>query len=327
MKRLQPELLLQETRSGLVELEYYGYIVHCDKNKKIKTLGKTNEDFFFHRSCAKPLQASIIDDFDTKDFFNLSDEEIAVCCASHTGTPLHQDLIISLLKKAELNIDDLQCPIIEPLSLEEQKRTDNYTKLHNNCSAKHALMLAVCRQNGWHITNYLEKEHPLQIKIYEKIKDLCESGYDLPFTLDGCTAPNFATTLEDLTKGFWNLFFSGKYPSIQKAFEVDPMILGGEKRLDTQIMQLNNQLKAKVGAGGLCSVINKESKEALSFKIIDADMKARSIIVIETLIKIGWLDINSIDENLLKNFLNKTVTTETGQEIGEYRIVFDKLFD
>ncbi len=321
MERLYPELLLQQKRSGLVELEYYGFIVHCDKNKNIKTTGNTNNHKFFHRSCAKPLQASIVDDFGTKDFYGFTDEEIAVCCASHSGEGVHLDLINSILEKSDLKEDDLQCPVIAPLNEEEQKKFKTYSKLHNNCSGKHALMLSICKQNCWDTETYLEKTHPIQRTILEKIKQLCEADYDLPFTLDGCMAPNWATTLEEMTLGFWNLFFEQETSSVQKAFLADPHILGGENRLDTQIMQMNRQLKAKVGAGGLCSVVNIDARESLSFKIVDADMKARSIIVIETLIKMGWLDKNSIDDCLLKNAFNKTVATETGLKIGEYILI------
>lgn len=323
MKKLNPALLLQQKRSGLVELEYYGYIVFCDADKNLKTFGNPDGYPFFHRSCAKPLQASIIKDFDTKDFFNLTEAEIAICCASHTGEQIHLDILKSILQKTNLNESDLLCPAIAPLNIEEQKKFKQYSPLHNNCSGKHTLMLTVCQQMDWDKKTYLEKNHPLQIAVYEKIKELCEEKDKLPFTLDGCMAPNWATSLESLTKGFHNLFCNDKYLDIKNSFMSNPYLIGGKDRLDTQIMQMNQKLIAKVGAGGLCSVVNTESNEVLSFKIIDADMKARSIVAIETLIQLDWLNIDSIDENLLKNALNKTVTTETGAPVGFYQTTFD----
>lgn len=320
MKKLSPKLLVQEIRSNLLELEFYGYIVFCGANKNIKTFGETKNHLFFHRSCAKPLQASLICDYGTKDYFKLTDEEIAVCCASHTGTPVHTDLIKNVLKKASLKEDDLLCPAIEPLCAEEQKKFKTYSKLHNNCSGKHALMLAICKENGWDTKNYLNTKHPLQLAVYNKIKTLCEAEYDLPYTPDGCSAPNWATRLEDFAKGFWNLFFEEKYSTIKYAFMKNPFISGGDYRLDTQVMQMNPALAAKVGAGGLCYIANTETKEVLGFKITDANMQARSIAVIETLIKIGWLNINSIDKKLLDISLNKSVKTETGEIVGEYKL-------
>lgn len=323
---LKPKLLLQETRSGLVELQYYGWIVFCDSSKNIKTYGETNQYPFFHRSCAKPLQASIIKDFKTKENYSLTDEEIAVCCASHTGEPIHLEILRGILKKAGLTENNLKCPVIEPLNKDEQRKFDVYSPLHNNCSGKHTLMLALCRQKGWDLKSYLDKNHPLQKAVYEKIKTLCEEKNELPFTLDGCTAPNWATSLEGLTKGFYNLFCTHEYEDIKQALIKKPYLIGGKDRPDTQIMELNHKLIAKAGAGGLMSIVNTETNEVLTFKIIDADMKARSIIAIETMIKIGWLDINSIDKKLLDNSLNKTVTTETGEIVGEYKTTFDMPF-
>lgn len=319
MKRLNPELLLQQTRSRLIDVEYYGYIAHCDSNKKITTFGDTDDYPFFHRSCAKPMQASLLVDYATKDFYNLSQEEIALCCASHAGEPCHIEVLKGLLEKIKINESDLQCPIIEPLSFEEQKRLNgNYSPLHNNCSGKHILMLGICKQNSWDMKTYLDKNHPLQIAIHKRIKELCEADYEMPSTLDGCMAPVWATTLEDLTKGFWNLFSDDRYKDIKNAFMNNHHLIGGYGRLDSQVMKMNQKLIAKVGANGLCCVFNTDNNEALSCKIFETDRYARSITVIETLIHIGWLDINSIDEKLLNISLDKYVKTETGEIVGEY---------
>lgn len=314
---LTPEILLSENRSGLNELQFYGYVVKYD-GLNIENYGSTNNSLFFHRSCAKPLQASIIEDFKTKDFWNLSDEEIAVCCASHTGEPVHIDLIKGILSKIGLSEKDLQCPAIEPLNKEEQRKFTVYSPLHNNCSGKHTLMLAVCKQMGWDIENYLDKNHPLQIAVYDKIKNLCEMKNDMPYTPDGCTAPNWATPLENLAKGFYNVFCTDKCPDIKRAFVNNPYLIGGQDRPDTQIMLLNQKLAAKAGAGGVLCVANTEENSVLVFKITSADMKVRSIVAIETMLILGWLNKNSIDEKLLENSLNKFVKTETGEIVGEY---------
>lgn len=318
--QLTPELLLIETRNGLTELQYYGYVVYCDADKNIKTFGKTNNYPFFQRSCAKPLQASIIQDLKTKDYFNLTEEEIAVCCASHTGEPIHLEILRNLLKKAGLSESDLKCPAIEPLNKEEQIKFKTYLPLHNNCSGKHTLMLAVCKQMGWNTKTYLETDHPIQKLIYTKIKELCETESELSLTADGCGAPNWAASLEELAIGFYNLFCTENYPDIKYAAIKNPYLMGGKDRPETQIMQMNHKLIAKAGAGGLLCIANTDTREVLVFKIMDADMKARNIIAIETMLQLNWLNINSIDKNLLKNSLNKIVTTENGQKVGGYNL-------
>lgn len=314
---LTPELLLEQKRSGLTELQFYGYVVKYD-GENFENYGNANNYPFFHRSCAKPLQAAIIEDFKTKEFFDLTDEEIAVCCASHTGESIHIDLIKSVLDKIGLSEKDLLCPAIEPLSEEEKRKFTVYSPLHNNCSGKHTLMLAVCKQMAWDIKNYLDKEHPLQLAVYNKIKNLCEMQEDMPYTPDGCTAPNWAAPLENLAKGFYNVFCTTNCPDIKRAFINNPYLIGGKGRPDTQIMMLNQKLAAKAGAGGLLCVSNTEENSVLVVKIIEADMRVRSIVAIETMLRLGWINKQSIDETLLENSLNKFVKTETGEIVGEY---------
>ena len=318
---LKPKLLLEQTRNNLVELQFYGWIVFCDSRKNIKTFGGTNSYPFFHRSCAKPFQASIIKDFNTKEYYSLTDKEIAVCCASHTGEPVHLEILKGILDKIGLSEKDLLCPVIEPLNKQEQRHYEGkYSPLHNNCSGKHTLMLAVCRQMGWDIKTYIDINHPLQKEIYKQIKLLCEtdSAKELPLSLDGCRAPVWATSLEELSKGFYNLFCTDDYPDIKQAFLNNPYLIGGSERPDTQIMQMGQNLIAKAGAGGLLCVANTDTNEVLVFKIIDANMKARSIIAIDIMQQLGWINTNSIAKKLLENSLNKIVTTETGENVGEY---------
>ena len=316
--KLKSAILLQEIRNSLVELEFYGYIIFCDKNKNIHSYGETQHYHFFHRSCAKPLQASIIQGLMTKDYYNLSEKEIAVCCASHTGEPVHLEILRGILKKANLTEKDLLCPAIEPLNKEEQKKFEVYSPLHNNCSGKHTIMLAICRQMGWDTKNYLDINHPLQKMIYKKIQTLCEEETELPATLDGCGAPIWATSLEGLTRGFYNLFCTEEYPDIKNSMQHNPYLIGGKDRPDTQIMELNQDLIAKAGAGGILCIANTRTKEVLTVKLTAADMRARSIIAIETMIKLDWINKNKTDINLLDKALNKKVLTETNRQVGEY---------
>lgn|SRR5574344_453253 len=322
---IRPKLLLQEQRNDIVELQFYGYIIHCDSQRNITYIGNTHSYPFFQRSCAKPLQASVMKQFGTEKFYSLTDKEIAICCASHTGEPIHTTLIKNLLQKADLSENDLLCPAIEPLNKSEQKKFNTYSKLHNNCSGKHTLMLLICRQMGWDINTYLDRNHPLQLAIYKQIQNLCECDKrELPYTLDGCTAPIYATSLEELAKGFYNVFCTENYLKIKNAFLNNPYLIGGQDRPDTQIMQINQKLIAKAGAGGVLCIVNTEINEVLVVKVTDADMKARSIIALDAMLEIGWLNKNSINQKLLINLLDKNVKTETGEIVGKYISVFDK---
>ena len=315
----KPALLLRQTRENLVETEFYGYIVFSDENKQIFAYGDAGDYPFFHRSCAKPLQAAFADELGVFEYFEMPEEEISVCCGSHTGEKLHIDILKGLLEKGGLSENDLKCPIIPPLN--NFDGITEFSPLHNNCSGKHTLMLLTCRKMGWKIENYLDFEHPLQAGMYEKIKSLCEITTELPKTLDGCTAPNFATPILALNRAFLNLHRF--HPSITSAMMAHPYICGGKNRLDTHLMQISPYICAKVGAGGLCTVLNTKISQVFTIKIIDANMKARTLIALEILRQKKWIDESSIDKNLLNEFFNYGVYTETGVRTGKYEPQFN----
>ena len=108
--------LLKYIRNGLVEQVHYGIILHMNKHGIINKIGEDNNYKFYHRSCMKPLQVSPLIDLGLDKKYNLTPDEIAVCCASHTGDIIHQEKIRALLKKAGFSENDLLCAAHQPLS-------------------------------------------------------------------------------------------------------------------------------------------------------------------------------------------------------------------
>ena len=241
MTETYPEKLVKYIRDGLVEQEHYGFVVLCNKEKLIGTIGETNNYPFYLRSCAKPLQASLLIDFGMDKFFNMTVDEIALCCASHAGEEIHTKTAQELLKKIGLEPNSLKCGLHKPLSKTEQKslllngETENI--FHNNCSGKHIMMLGLCVMNGWDILTYDDINHPLQKLIKQKIYDLCEIKQNYPVTSDGCGVPIHSMPLFNMVKGYLNLFCNPVYEKITNAFLNKPYIIGGEDRTDTKIIK------------------------------------------------------------------------------------------
>lgn len=326
MVNYSPVKLIEYVRDGLIEQEHYGFIVICDTSGNVKKLGDDSDYPFYLRSCAKPLQASLILDFEIDKYFNLSSKEIAVCCASHAGEPCHVETIKGILDKIGLDETFLKCGLHKPLSKSEQEKMliagETETTLHNNCSGKHTMMLAICKKMGYDLNTYNEKTHPLQIAIKNKIYSLCEIKEDYPDTKDGCGVPIYSMPLKNMVKGYLNLFFDEKYSILRDAFVQNPYIIGGEDRLDTAIMSENNKLIAKVGAGGLCIAVNLEKEQGLVVKIIDCDMKARAICLIETLRQLNWLTDEMLNNDLIKAQNKKAIMTHHGENIGQAKCCF-----
>lgn len=297
LKNTQPAKLVTYIRNGLIEKEHFGYVVRCAKTKVIEKTGDDKNYPFYLRSCAKPLQAALIIDYALDKKFDLTQEEIAICSASHTGESIHTDIVKGLLDKFQIPAGSLKCGKHPPISQTVQDTLlingKKSTVLHNNCSGKHAMMLGLCKLNDWDMDNYDNINHPLQKAILNKIYSLCEvkNNAEYPVTKDGCGVPAPSMPLENIAKGYINLFCAKKYESIKNAFLNHPYLIGGENRTDTKIIENSGNLIAKVGAGGLCVVVNTQIEEAFIVKICDADMTAREFVTIDLINNLCWADI------------------------------------
>ena len=202
-------LLLKVKRAGIVEREHSGFAVVVDKNEKIiSQIGENLDTSFFLRSCEKPFQALPIIRSGAYRKFEFKLEEIAVCCASHSASFEHIRVVKNILTKIGLSEEYLQCGIHYPIDIE----TKNYlirqnldsSPIYNNCSGKHAGMLAVCLNNGWDISQYLDFNHPLQKEILDIILEYCNLDNDIKSSVDGCSAPIYAMPLYKMGGGYLN---------------------------------------------------------------------------------------------------------------------------
>lgn len=307
-----PELLVKYMRNGLAEQEHYGYIVLSDKKRSFDFVGDTKNQPFYLRSCAKPLQASLLIDYEMDKIFDMSEEEIALCCASHAGEKIHTRIAENLLNKIGLDESYLKCGLHKPLSKSELLRMsqegEKENVLQNNCSGKHIMMLGLCKIKGWDLKTYDNPEHPLQKAIREKINYLCKVTKEYPETKDGCGVPIMSMPLSNMLHGYLTLF--ANYEKIKNAFLNCPYIIGGEGRTDTMIMQNSEGLAVKVGAGGLCIVVNTKEEEAFVVKISDCDMKARELTVLKVLKNLHWADIS----------VDTSIKTLHGDDVGQIEV-------
>ncbi len=286
-------------RDGLVEEFHEGVCVG---------LNDLDKEPYFLRSCAKPLQASLIIDSD----IDFTDEELAFCSGSHAGEECHIKIARGILDKLGLDESYLKCGVHEPLARSMQDKmllsAEKAGAIHNNCSGKHLGFLAVCMANGWDLKNYYQPEHPLQIAVKKRIYELCEVKENYPDTTDGCGVPIVSMPLHNLVIGFKNL--NEKYPQIVNAILENPYIYGGENRLDTEIIQKTGML-AKVGAGGLCVVYNTKLNDGFAVKMFDASMPARRFAVFDKINQLGWADVK----------IDNKIRTLSGKVVGEVRVV------
>ena len=259
---------------------------------------------YYLRSCAKPLQATLLIDYD----IDLTEEELALCCGSHAGEECHIRVAKQILEKFEIDEKYLKCGVHAPLARSMQDKMllsgEKAKAIHNNCSGKHIGFLVICKTKGWDMETYDKPEHPLQIAIKNKINNMCEITLNYPVTTDGCGVPILSMPLQNMLIGYKNLL---QYEKIINAIQKYPYIFGGENRLDTEIIEKTQGLIAKVGAGGLCIVFNVKEQIGFVVKINDCSMEARRFAVLEMINHLGWGNIE----------FDKTIKTLHGQVVGE----------
>lgn len=222
------------------------------------------ESVTFMRSSAKPFQALPLVESGAADRFDFEPRELALACASHAGTDEHAQVAGAMLAKLGLSEAALQCGMHSPYDRETAVRLIREgvpdTPLRNNCSGKHAGMLALAIHLGEPNESYLDPEHPIQRRIRETLGRMADLATDeIQVGVDGCSAPTFAIPLRAAALAFARLMDPGGLPEslawacgrVTEAMLAHPEMVSGPGRFDTRLMEVGaGRILAKGGAEG-----------------------------------------------------------------------------
>jgi L-asparaginase II len=227
----------------------------------------------------------------------VSDEELAIVCASHSGAQSHIDLVIKLLEKMDIPVSALKNAVDRPLGEREKIAwgEKSASQLAQNCSGKHAGMLITCKQNSWDMATYLDLNHPLQIAIKNEIEELAGEKVSA-VSVDGCGAPLYAISLTGLARSISNLVKSKEsvHKQIVTACTTYPELVAGEGRLTTRMMRAVPGLFMKEGAEGI-EVCALSDGRVIAIKIIDGSWRPVAPIIMEIFKRWG---ISMTDESV-----------------------------
>jgi L-asparaginase II len=312
-----PEILAKVIRGETVESIHRGHLFIQDgSGETIASIGDPETVTYF-RSSAKPFQALPFITSGAADSFGFSEEEIAMACASHSGEKTHVRAVAQMLEKTDLSEVYLRCGAHLPFYEKEAERMiregEPATQLHNNCSGKHAAMLAFAKHIGADLTTYEHPENPVQQAIFDTVELFTEIPRDeIAIGIDGCAAPNFAVPVSAMAKSFANLMrppesFGEEMrvacSRVVSAMTKFPELIGGSERLDTMLMKAApGQIISKVGADGvwLCGVLPNEKWPhglAIALKIEDGDDKrARPVVAVHVLRQLGVFSSDDLPE-------------------------------
>ena len=281
-------IILKYKRDSFTEKIYLGEVVVINRNKeKVFEFGSNNVPVIF-RSAQKPFQAYSILQSQTFEKFGFDEKMLAVCCGSHVGDKKNIEQVKKVLKSINLSEKYLLCPKAVPLC----RKTEKQRKIYNNCSGKHAGMLAVCRAKNYSINDYNIVSHSIQQEIIKNTLNFCEYK-ESNIAIDGCGVPVLAVPVMNMAKGLINLSEDIYGKKIINSILKYPDIYGGKNRLDSEIIKISKgKIFAKVGAEGLCILYNVKKKEAMVLKIFVDDMYARAVLAGKMLFSLDWFNLS-----------------------------------
>jgi len=307
--------IFELTRGDTVESIHFGALAVVDSSGRLVGSLGDPQVVTYLRSTAKPFQALPFIERGGPAHFGLTQKEIALMCASHSGTDEHVSTVLGIQAKTGVTEADLMCgvhPIFHAPTLEAMRqRGEQPTPNRHNCSGKHTGMLASAVMQGFPKAGYLELQHPIQEEILQAFAEMCNLPRDqVAIGVDGCSAPNFAVPLLNTALAFARLCdpqAGGVAPAaraaacrtITAAMTAFPEMVGGPDSFDTHLMQAaRGQIIAKGGAEGyqglglLPGALRPGSPAlGIAFKISDGDPRgrARSGVALEILRQLGAL--------------------------------------
>ncbi|MFW6076630.1 MAG: asparaginase, partial [Hyphomicrobiales bacterium] len=284
-------VLVHVTRGGMVESRHRGSFAVSDANGSLAAaLGEIAEPVY-PRSAIKAFQALPMVEM-AADRFGFTDADIALACASHSGEPNHVRLVQSMLAKAGLSEADLECGFHWPYDGDAQRALaaagERPGAVHNNCSGKHAGMLALALALGASTRGYTAASHPVQRTIAATLHELCGIDPDgQPCGIDGCSVPTWALPLAAQAHGFARFASgAGLSPDRQRAarrilaaVRAHPFNVAGSERFCTRLMQAVPRAFVKTGAEGVFCGCVPHAGFGLALKCDDGAGRAAEVIM------------------------------------------------
>jgi L-asparaginase II len=275
-------------RSGFDESLYHGAAVAIGADGSIIASVGDPTVPIYPRSSLKPLQATAMVELGLA----LPDHLLAIVCASHDGAAPHLDAVSTVLDLFDLEVGDLRntpsYPLDDATSLAARRAGVAASSLQQNCSGKHAGMLATCRINGWPVESYLASEHPLQVAITQSMERHGSRVHHVG--VDGCGAPTHVLALDDLARSFAAIARSDS--TVPASMVARPDLVGGPTRDVTIWMRAIPGLMAKDGADGVVGAALPDGR-AFALKVASGHDGARRAAIAQGLRTLG-LDVDRI---------------------------------
>ncbi len=324
-------MIVEVTRGSLVESTHAVAACAADARGNVLLSSGDVDKPVYLRSSAKPFIAAAVVASGARERFGFDEREIAVMAASHSGQLFHVNAVRSILRKIDLPESALFCgahlPYNESAARAMLRRGDEPTAIDNNCSGKHAGILALCLMVGADTATYLDPRNPAQQAILTMCARLCDDDPDAwPVAVDGCGIPVFATPLRRAARAF------ARFASLEGVEDADavaleavraamlarPEYVAGTGEFDTELMRASDcTIASKSGAEGVHGAAVVPFGVGYASKTIDGTPRARAPSSIAALRALGALSDDRLDR--LARFARPVVYNRAGRAVGEIR--------
>jgi L-asparaginase II len=286
----------------------------------------------FPRSAVKALQAIPLVESGIADKYGLSDEEIALACASHSGEPEHVAAAQSMLAKAGQDADCLECGVHWPMGEAANRalaaKGGSPSALHNNCSGKHAGFICLACGLDESPKGYISADHPVQRSVREALEDITGACHTADKSgIDGCSIPTYAIPLPSLAFGFARFGTGIGLPGegraaaarIRKAVARHPFMVAGTGRFDTKLMDcLRERAFVKVGAEGVYCGAFPELGYGIALKAEDGNARAAEAMM--AALALRFLPLSDDERNAVEALAQPVLKNWNGIELGQIRL-------
>lgn len=324
-------VLVEVTRNPLVESIHRGAFAVSDAKGGLRLFAGDVERPILPRSSLKPVQAVPLIETGAADAFGVSDEELALACASHSGEPMHTTRVAAWQERIGCSVSDLACgphrPVHEATATEMIAKGERWTSLHNNCSGKHTGFMTLARHLKAPVKGYQLIDHPSQRQVEKALKEMADVSHDMPYGVDGCTVPNFALPLKALARAMAHFADPSGLTATRReaanrvvhAMTAHPELVAGTGRACTNLMRQSHGIVTKTGAEGVYIAIIPRLGLGAALKIDDGASRASETAIAALLIALGAVP----DEGAAAALARGPVPNTRGLPVGERRAVFD----
>lgn len=315
--------LAQVWRGDMIESVHLGHAVICNGEGEVIEAWGDPEVVMFPRSSCKMIQALPL----VESGLDLNETQLALSCASHSGASVHVELVSDWLGQLGLGEEDMRCGSHMPQDPDENHRLiragASPCQLHNNCSGKHTGFLALNQHMGAG-PEYVEPDHPVQKAVREAFEDM--TGEVSPtYGIDGCSAPNFATSLTGLARAMGRFASAHKRSGARaeaaarlvRAMATHPLLVAGEGRACTELMRaMGGRVAIKTGAEAVFVAILPDQDMGIALKVADGTTRGAECAIAALLIRAGVLDQN---HPAVARFWNAPIVNCRGKTTGWVR--------